>query len=63
MSMYGECISRGNEITTREDFKDVCQPVVDFLNKYGTPHSTVIIQQDHAEFVNGEMCVPFELRD
>lgn len=52
-----------SEMTNTEEFKTACQPVVDFLNKYGTPHSTIIVTQTHAEFVTGEMGVPFEPLD
>jgi len=48
---------------TTEEFKKVCQPVVDFLNKYGCPHSIVIITQTHAELLSGECGVPFEPLD
>lgn len=46
-----------------EEFKEVCKPVVDFLYKYGDPHSTVIITQVSAELKSGECGIPFEARD
>lgn len=48
---------------TSQEFKDVCQPVVDFLNKYGCPHTTVIITQTSAELLEGECAAPFEPLD
>lgn len=47
----------------RKEFYDLCLPLVDYLYKHGSPHHTIIIQQDHAEMVGGEIAVPFELRD
>lgn len=46
-----------------KEFHDLCLPLVEYLYKYGSPHHTIIIQQDHAEMVSGEIAVPFELRD
>lgn len=46
-----------------KDFKEICQPVVDYLNKNGCPHSTIIITQTSAELVSGEMTVPYEPLD
>lgn len=46
-----------------KELEEVCKPVVDFLYEYGTPHSTVIVTQTHAELVSGECAVPFESRD
>ena len=35
----------------------------EFINKYGTPHSTLIITQSGAELFDGRCSVPFEIRD
>lgn len=46
-----------------KEFKEACQPVVDFLNKYGCPHSTVIVTPANSEFLNGECVISYELLD
>ena len=47
----------------REKFEEVVKPLEDFINKYGCPHDTIIINQLGAEFVCGEIGVAFKLRD
>ncbi len=39
------------------------RPAVEWLQKHGCPHDKVIIQQDRAEFVSGEMAFPVEVPD
>ena len=46
-----------------EEFKKLCQPLVDYLNEYGNPHQTIIITQADAELLSGEMATQFELVD
>jgi hypothetical protein len=47
----------------REEFKEVVKPVVEWMHKSSTPHDTIIIRQDGAELVCGEMAVSFEVPD
>ena len=47
----------------RNEFEKLAKPFVDFLYKYGTPHSVVIIDMEGAQFFHGEMGVPFDIRD
>jgi hypothetical protein len=47
----------------REDFDKFAKIADDFINKYGNPHTTIIITQAGIEFLQAEMGNPFELRD
>ena len=47
----------------REEFKEACKPLEEFINKWGCPHDTIIIDQCGAEFKCGEIGIPFKLRD
>lgn len=38
-------------------------PLVEFLYKYGCPHSCVIVTQTSAELMSGECAIPIEPRD
>jgi hypothetical protein len=46
-----------------KDFEQTMRPAVEWLQKHGCPHDKVIIQQDGAEFVSGEMAFPVEVPD
>lgn len=48
---------------TTEEFKVLCQPIVDFLNENGNPHDTVVITQTSAVLTSDTMGVPFEPKD
>ena len=50
-------------IERNEEFKKLCEPLVDFIYKHGSPHSKIIIEMDGAEFVDGSFAVPFEVRN
>lgn len=52
-----------NEPKMNEELKEACKPLLDFLYKYGTPHSTVVVTQADAQFSHGECAAEFELRD
>ena len=52
-----------SKVEMYEELKEACKPLVDFLYKHGTPHSTVIVTQKNAEFLHGECATEFELRD
>ena len=47
----------------QEEFKKLSEQFVDFLYKYGTPHSVIVIEQTGAQFYSGECATKFELRD
>ena len=49
--------------TRINELEEVAKPVIEFLYKYGCPHSTVIITQTSAKLLSGECGVPFEPRD
>lgn len=46
-----------------KDFEKTMKPAVEWLQKHGCPHDKVIIQQDGAEFVRGEMAFPVKVPD
>ena len=43
------------------NFKEICKPVVEYMQKQLNPHSTIIITIDGAKLVSDEMFVPFKL--
>jgi hypothetical protein len=43
--------------------EEASKPMIDFLYKYGCPHSTIIITQTSVELCNGECGMPIEPRD
>lgn len=47
----------------RKEFKKLAEAFVDYLYKYGTPHTTILITQCGAEQLEGEVAVQFDLRD
>lgn len=57
-------MNKGNDVVKMNDeLKEASKPLLEFLYKYGTPHSTVIVTQKNAEFSHGECATEFELRD
>lgn len=52
-----------NKELINEELKEACKPLVDFLYKYGTPHSIVVVTQADAELLHAECNAIFELRD
>ena len=62
--MIRECEMVANERRKmREEFEQLSTQFVDFLYKYGTPHSIITIEQTGAQFYSGECATRFELRD
>ena len=52
------------EFELREkDFKGLAKIAEKFINKWGNPHSTIIIQQGHIEFLEGAYAIPLEISD
>lgn len=47
----------------REELKKAAKPLVDYLYKYGSPHSKIIVEMDSAEMVSGDCACKFEVRD
>jgi hypothetical protein len=45
------------------EFTDLCKPLNEWLQKNYHPHARIIIENDHAEIVEGCMAVPFEVMD
>jgi hypothetical protein len=46
-----------------DEFLALCKPINDWLQKNYHPHARVIIENDHAEIVEGSMAVPFQVID
>jgi len=46
-----------------EELKTAVQPVLDFLYKYGDPHTSLIIEMGFVKIVQDKMGVPLEIRD
>ena len=40
-------------------FDEAIKPMIQFVNKYCTPHDIVVVQQGFAELYSGEMVIPF----
>lgn len=51
---------RNNKST---DLQIAAQPLIDYLYKYGCPHSYVLVTQTSAELMSGECSAVFEPRD
>jgi len=45
------------------EFKELCKPLNDWLQKNYNPMTKIIIETDHAEVVEGVMGVPFKVVD
>lgn len=46
-----------------EEFKKASQYLIDYINKYGCPHDTVMVGMGYAEFLSGEMCATYPVPD
>jgi hypothetical protein len=46
-----------------DEFKALCKPLNEWLQKNYHPHTKIIIETDSAEIVEGTMAVPFEIKD
>lgn len=47
----------------RADFKEALKPAVEWLQMNGCPHDKIVVQQDGAEFVSGEIGFSVEVPD
>ena len=45
------------------EFKEAVVPIKAWLDKYGCPHTSVIIEHDFAKVVNDELGVPLKVLD
>ena len=46
-----------------DELKQAVQPVLDFLYKYGDPHTTVIIEMGYVKVTQDKIDSPLEIRD
>jgi hypothetical protein len=46
-----------------EEFTVLCKPLNEWLQKNYHPHARIIIENGHAEVVEGCIGVPFEVKD
>lgn len=46
-----------------DELKNAVQPILDFLYKYGDPHTTVIVEMGFVKVVQDKMGTPLEIRD
>lgn len=47
----------------KEDFEQLAKIAENFINKWGTPHSVVIVEQGSIQFYDGEMALPLKILD
>ena len=47
----------------RDEFKALCKPLNEWLQKNYHPHARIIIESGYAEVVEGSMAVPFKVVD
>lgn len=55
-----------NEVERRkreEEFKELAKVAEGFINKWGNPHSVIVIEQGSIMFYAGEMGMPLEIPD
>jgi hypothetical protein len=48
---------------TREELKEAVKPLVDFLYNHYDPHTRIIVDEEGAEVLCGDMCIKNILRD
>ena len=46
-----------------DEFRALCKPLNDWLQKNYDPHTKIIIETNYAEIVRGEIGIPFEVKD
>ena len=46
-----------------DEFKELCRPLNEWLQKNYNPHTKIIIENDRAEVVISDMGVPFQVID
>ena len=47
----------------QDELQKAAQPLVDYLYKYGSPYSKIIVEMDKAEMVSGDCVCKFEIKD
>lgn len=50
-------------IERREALEEIIEPIQDWINKYGTPHDVLIIQQGNAQLYSGELSIQLKILD
>lgn len=56
-------MSENPDYQKMRELQEAAQPLVDYLYKYGSPHSKIIVEMDNAEMVSGDCACKFEMRD
>ena len=46
-----------------KELENASKPLLEFLYKYGNPHTKIIVEMDGTEMVSGECACRFEVRD
>ena len=44
-----------NRIQKKDELSKAARPLIDFIRKYGTPHTTILVSGMAAEVLQGEM--------
>ncbi len=47
-----------NQVDIMDELKKASEPLVEFLNRYYDPHTTVLVSQGRVDIVRGEMGFP-----
>lgn len=47
----------------KEEFKELAKVAEEFINKWGDPHSVIIIEQGSIRFYEGEIGLPLKILD
>ncbi len=48
---------------THEELKKAAEPLIEILNKYGSPYTTIIVQQDKIVVTQDVMGIPLPVND
>jgi hypothetical protein len=51
-----------NQIRSKEVEK-LAKPLIEWIQKNGSPHSIITIEQGIVKFYTGEFSIPFEIKD
>lgn len=47
----------------KQDFETLAKIAEEFINKWGNPHTTIIIMQGSIEMLESEIALPLEIED
>lgn len=56
-------MDRGKAEEMRTELENAAKPIIDFIYKYGSPYTKIIVEMDGAEMLSGECSCKFEVRD